>query len=134
MFHSDSRGRWIDRWDFDPATGAISNRKRIADLDEATGRPDGGATDAEGRLLERRRLGRAAQPLLAGGRSARILPGAGRRADHAVLRRSRLENAVRHQPARRPGAGTARPISADRHHHRRNSPVAGSPVTRFRDK
>lgn len=48
MFHSDSRGQWIDRWDFDPATGNISGRKRIAELDEATGRPDGGATDATG--------------------------------------------------------------------------------------
>jgi sugar lactone lactonase YvrE len=48
MFHSDSRGKWIDRWAFDPATGAISGRHRLADLDDQTGRPDGGATDAEG--------------------------------------------------------------------------------------
>ena len=49
MFHSDSRGRWIDRWRFDPATGTISDRKRIvADIGEADGRPDGGATDTEG--------------------------------------------------------------------------------------
>jgi sugar lactone lactonase YvrE len=48
MFHSDSRGKWIERWDLDPATGDISGRKRIAELDEATGRPDGGATDATG--------------------------------------------------------------------------------------
>jgi sugar lactone lactonase YvrE len=48
MFHSDSSGQWVDRWDFDSATGAIGNRKRIATLDEATGRPDGAACDAEG--------------------------------------------------------------------------------------
>ncbi len=49
MFHTDSSGRWIDRWRFDPATGAIAERTRIvADISEATGRPDGGATDAEG--------------------------------------------------------------------------------------
>lgn len=48
MFHSDSRGKWIDRWDLESDSGAISNRTRIADMDEATGRPDGGATDAEG--------------------------------------------------------------------------------------
>lgn len=48
MFHTDSRGPWIDRWDFDPATGAIANRTRIATLDDASGRPDGGATDADG--------------------------------------------------------------------------------------
>ncbi len=48
MYHSDSSGPWIDRWDFDPATGEMSNRTRIATLDEATGRPDGAATDADG--------------------------------------------------------------------------------------
>jgi len=48
LFHSDSRGPWIDRWDLDPKTGAISNRTRIAELDDATGRPDGGACDIEG--------------------------------------------------------------------------------------
>jgi sugar lactone lactonase YvrE len=48
MFHSDSRGPWLDRWSFDPATGAIASRARVVLLDEATGRPDGGATDMEG--------------------------------------------------------------------------------------
>jgi sugar lactone lactonase YvrE len=48
MFHSDSRAGWLERWDFDAASGKISNRKRIADLDDTAGRPDGGATDAEG--------------------------------------------------------------------------------------
>jgi sugar lactone lactonase YvrE len=48
MFHSDSSGKWIDRWSFDAKTGVITNRTRIAEPDDATGRPDGGATDAEG--------------------------------------------------------------------------------------
>jgi len=48
MFHSDSRGPWIDRYGFDPATGALSDRVRIRDLDEEAGRPDGGACDADG--------------------------------------------------------------------------------------
>lgn len=48
MFHSDSRGPWIDILDFDPATGTASNRRRLKDLDEQTGRPDGGACDMEG--------------------------------------------------------------------------------------
>jgi sugar lactone lactonase YvrE len=48
MFHSDSAGKWIDRWEMNPATGEISGRKRIAELDEESGRPDGGATDVEG--------------------------------------------------------------------------------------
>jgi sugar lactone lactonase YvrE len=48
LFHSDSRGMWLDRWDFAPATGEISNRTRIATPDESIGRPDGGACDVEG--------------------------------------------------------------------------------------
>ncbi len=48
MFHSDSRGPWIDRWNFDAATGAISGRHRIRTLADEEGRPDGGATDVEG--------------------------------------------------------------------------------------
>jgi sugar lactone lactonase YvrE len=48
MYHSDSRGPWVDIYDFDPATGEASNRRRWRDLDEATGRPDGGACDVEG--------------------------------------------------------------------------------------
>jgi sugar lactone lactonase YvrE len=48
MFHSDSRAQWIDAWDFDPATGAISGRRRIATPSEEQGRPDGGACDADG--------------------------------------------------------------------------------------
>ncbi len=48
MFHTDSRQCFIDAWDFDAATGAIANRRRIATPNEAEGRPDGGAVDAEG--------------------------------------------------------------------------------------
>jgi sugar lactone lactonase YvrE len=49
MYHSDSRGSmWLDCWDFDAATGAVSNRRRLRDNDEANGRPDGGACDMAG--------------------------------------------------------------------------------------
>ena len=48
MYHSDTRGPWIDCWDFDPATGAISNRRRFADVPNEEGRPDGGALDLDG--------------------------------------------------------------------------------------
>lgn len=48
LFHSDSRQQWIDRHDLDPATGAITNRTRIATPGDEDGRPDGGATDVEG--------------------------------------------------------------------------------------
>ncbi|MFC7396638.1 SMP-30/gluconolactonase/LRE family protein [Chelatococcus sp. GCM10030263] len=48
MYHTDSRGPWIDCWTFDPATGAISERRRFRTLSEEEGRPDGGATDSAG--------------------------------------------------------------------------------------
>lgn len=48
MFLSDSRGPWIDRWDFDAASGTPSGRRRIAVLDAAEGRPDGAACDMQG--------------------------------------------------------------------------------------
>lgn len=48
MYHSDSRARWVERWRFDPATGAMADCARWLDLDEATGRPDGAACDVEG--------------------------------------------------------------------------------------
>lgn len=49
MYHSDSRGGiWLDCYDFDAANGAISNRRRLREQDEANGRPDGGACDMAG--------------------------------------------------------------------------------------
>lgn len=48
MFHSDTRPGYIEAFDFDATTGRLSNRRRIATLTNEEGRPDGGATDAEG--------------------------------------------------------------------------------------
>jgi sugar lactone lactonase YvrE len=48
MFHSDSSLGRIDRWRFDPATGAIAERTTIVGLADAEGRPDGGACDLDG--------------------------------------------------------------------------------------
>jgi sugar lactone lactonase YvrE len=48
MYHSDSRGGWIDAWDFDARTGAIANRRRLREHGPADGAPDGGATDVSG--------------------------------------------------------------------------------------
>lgn len=46
MFHSDSQGEmFVDRWDFDPSSGAISNKRRLREHDLANGRADGGAFD-----------------------------------------------------------------------------------------
>ncbi len=48
MFHSDSRGPTIDRWDFDPATGMVGSRSAIRTLSSELGRPDCGACDLAG--------------------------------------------------------------------------------------
>jgi sugar lactone lactonase YvrE len=48
MFHSDSRQRFVQTYDFDARTGAMSGQKTICVLEEADGRPDGGACDVEG--------------------------------------------------------------------------------------
>ncbi|MDR3494513.1 MAG: SMP-30/gluconolactonase/LRE family protein [Ancalomicrobiaceae bacterium] len=48
MYHSDSRGRILRVFDYDPASGDISSGRLIADLSEREGRPDGGTVDAEG--------------------------------------------------------------------------------------
>jgi len=48
MYHSDSRGGWIDAWDFDATGGAIGNRRRLRNHTPADGAPDGGATDVSG--------------------------------------------------------------------------------------
>ena len=49
MFHADSRGPTIDRWRFDPDSGAVADRFTIATLDpDAIGRCDGAACDVEG--------------------------------------------------------------------------------------
>jgi len=48
LWHSDSRTSVIWNWDYDPATGAIRNRREIVRPDAAIGRPDGAAVDVEG--------------------------------------------------------------------------------------
>jgi sugar lactone lactonase YvrE len=48
MYHADTGAPRIDRWDLDPDTGAISNRRKIAEPGDSIGRPDGAATDADG--------------------------------------------------------------------------------------
>ncbi|TDX70383.1 sugar lactone lactonase YvrE [Neorhizobium sp. R1-B] len=48
LYLSDSKQCWIDRYDLNPSSGAISNRRRIAAPDERLGRPDGAATDMAG--------------------------------------------------------------------------------------
>src|SRR3954451_24981994 len=48
MYHSDSKGPVIWAYDYDPTTGAVSDRRVVARPTEEIGRPDGAATDVEG--------------------------------------------------------------------------------------
>lgn len=48
MYHSDSRGKYIKTYDYDPETGSISNGFVIARPGEEDGRPDGASMDIEG--------------------------------------------------------------------------------------
>ncbi len=48
MYHSDSRQRFIQAFDYDTKTGTISNRRKLREMAEEDGRPDGAAADAEG--------------------------------------------------------------------------------------
>jgi sugar lactone lactonase YvrE len=48
MYFGDSVPGVVWRWDFDPATGAISNRRIFVEVPPATGVPDGATVDAEG--------------------------------------------------------------------------------------
>ncbi|MGE0226184.1 MAG: SMP-30/gluconolactonase/LRE family protein [Acetobacteraceae bacterium] len=48
MYHSDSTAAIIEAWDFDPASGGMSNHRVLARLTNEDGRPDGAATDVDG--------------------------------------------------------------------------------------
>jgi len=48
MYHSDSTSAVIEAWDFDSATGGMSNHRTVAKLTNEEGRPDGAATDMDG--------------------------------------------------------------------------------------
>lgn len=48
MFHSDSRGKWIRRYRHTMGSGALTGETLIAAPQDATGRPDGAATDLAG--------------------------------------------------------------------------------------
>lgn len=45
MCLSDSAAAWIDQFDFDPRSGGVRNRRRLASLSESEGRPDGASFD-----------------------------------------------------------------------------------------
>jgi sugar lactone lactonase YvrE len=48
LYHSDSRGPFVQVFDFDAASGSATNPRRLLTLTEAQGLPDGAAVDVEG--------------------------------------------------------------------------------------
>ncbi len=48
LYHSDSRQRFLQAFDYDVATGNVSNRRKIRSFEDDEGRPDGAAMDSEG--------------------------------------------------------------------------------------
>jgi sugar lactone lactonase YvrE len=48
MYHADSRGAYINVFDFDVATGGLSNARTLVTLTEEQGLPDGAAVDESG--------------------------------------------------------------------------------------
>lgn len=50
MYYVDTPQEAVDAFDFDPATGAVAGRRRLVDVRELPGRPDGLTVDAEGAI------------------------------------------------------------------------------------
>jgi sugar lactone lactonase YvrE len=50
MYYIDTRTRRVDRFDFDTASGDVSNRRPFIEIPEDAGSPDGMTLDAEGYL------------------------------------------------------------------------------------
>lgn len=50
MYYIDSLARSVDAFDYDPAAGALADRRRLVVFDQDDGLPDGMCVDAEGAL------------------------------------------------------------------------------------
>ena len=48
MYHSDTRLKFLQAFDYDLATGSLSNKRVLRHFDNEQGRPDGAAMDSEG--------------------------------------------------------------------------------------
>jgi sugar lactone lactonase YvrE len=131
MFHADSRAEWLDIWDFDAATGAIANRRRIATPDTPTGRPDGGACDVEGFYWS---AGVSASRLNRWSRDGRLIASIALPLSSPTMPcfggpdlRTLFVTSHREAPEAKdnPVAGSLMVLAA---------PVTGAPVARFRDR
>jgi sugar lactone lactonase YvrE len=73
MYYVDSPTQRIDVFDFDPAIGAIANRRPFAEIDPAGGSPDGLTVDAEGGIWLALWGGSAIRRYLPDGRLERVI-------------------------------------------------------------
>ncbi|TPI21090.1 SMP-30/gluconolactonase/LRE family protein [Mesorhizobium sp. B4-1-1] len=48
LYHADSRGAYVQAYDFDPESGHLSGERRLATFTESDGLPDGAAMDVDG--------------------------------------------------------------------------------------
>jgi sugar lactone lactonase YvrE len=67
MYYVDTPTETVDAFDFDPATGAVSGRRRFVDLHDVPGRPDGLTVDADGAVWVAMARGWAVRRFLADG-------------------------------------------------------------------
>lgn len=134
MFHSDSRGPWIDRWELDPATGAISNRRRVVTLTNEEGRPDGGACDMDGNYWSSGISARVLNKFSPDGKLLLkipvptlrpTMPCFGGPGMTTIFITSARENLTAEELARQPDAGALFSVTVD---------VAGVPVAKFADR
>ena len=108
MYHSDSRGGAIFRYNYDPETGSIGKRELFVSMQSEWGRPDGGATDEEGCYWGCGICCRADQPVQSGGGTDRIRRNADYAPDDALLRWIRRPHTVRDFASREPVRRRAR--------------------------
>lgn len=75
MYHADTVQRAVCEWDFDAATGTLSNRRMLAQFIHEDERPDGAAVDSEGCYWS---------AFYGGGRIVRLAPDGIKVAEYAV--------------------------------------------------
>ncbi len=134
MYHSDTRGPWVDAWDLDPATGAIANRRRFKTLTNEEGRPDGAACDMEGNYWSSGISARVLNQFAPDGKLLRkipvptilpTMPCFGGRDMKTIFISSSRENRTAEELAQWPDAGAIFTVDVD---------VAGVPVGKFKDR